>query len=107
MKNFVQPGDTVTLTAPANVKSGEVVVVGSFAGIAAYDALQGAEVEVQLAGVFELPATGAITQGAPVYWTESPGTVAASGATLIGAAVAAVGEAGTTCRVRLNGFVTA
>ena len=108
MKNFIQSGNTITLTAPANVKSGGVVVVGSFAGIAAFDALQGAEVEVALTGVFELPAIGPITQGQLVYYEPGSGKVAAADSPttpLLGAAVAAVGEAGTTCRVRLNGVV--
>ena len=48
MKNYVQPGNVVTLIAPANVKSGDGVLVGSLFGVAAYDALIGAEVEVAL-----------------------------------------------------------
>ena len=32
-RNYVQPGETVTLTAPANVKSGDVVVVGSLSAL--------------------------------------------------------------------------
>ena len=70
MKNFVQPGNVVTLIAPGDVKSGDLVVVGSLAGVAAYDALAGAEVEVSLVGVFDLPCTGPIEAGAPVYWSE-------------------------------------
>ncbi len=103
MRNYVQPGDVVTVTAPADVKSGDGVLVGSLFGVAAYDALAGAEVELALVGVFDLPAAGPIDAGAAVYWTESPAGVAASGATLIGAALLAVGELGTTARVRLNG----
>ena len=72
-----------------------------------YDALQGAEVETQLTGVFELPAVGPINQGAAVYWDSVAAKVTAadSGNTLLGVAVAAVGESGTLVRVRLNGFI--
>jgi predicted RecA/RadA family phage recombinase len=108
MRNFIQSGNTIPLIAPRNVKSGEVVVVGSFAGIAAFDALANAEVEVALTGVYELPAIGPITQGEPVYFEPGSGKVTAADSPttpLLGVAVAAVGESGTTCRVRLNGFV--
>ena len=94
MKNFVQSGNTVTLTAPANVKSGEVVNVGSLIGIAAFDAAQNAEVEVSLTGVFELAADGPISQGEAVYWNSvSKKCSAADSPTtpLLGAAIAAVG----------------
>jgi predicted RecA/RadA family phage recombinase len=109
MKNYIQPGDVVTLTAPADVKSGEVVIVGGLAGIAATDAKQGAEVETVLVGVFELPkaAGSTLEPGALAYWTESPAGVAGSGATLLGAVVAHAGSDATKVRVRLNGIATA
>ena len=107
MKNYVQPGNVVTMIAPADVKSGDLVVVGALAGVAAFDALAGAEVEVALTGVFDLPCTGPIDAGAAVYFVESPPGVAATGTTLVGAALVAVGSGGTTCRVRLNGVAVA
>ncbi len=48
MKNYVQSGNVVTLAAPANVKSGDGVLVGSLFGVAAYDAPIGAEIEIAL-----------------------------------------------------------
>jgi predicted RecA/RadA family phage recombinase len=41
MKNFLQSGDVLTLTAPAvtGCKSGDLIIVGAIAGVAAYDAL--------------------------------------------------------------------
>ena len=105
MKNYIQPGETVTLTAPVDVKSGDGVLVGSLFGVAAYDALTGTDVEVAVEGVFELPKiTGAIAAGAPVHWSGSAceGT-AVAGSALIGAAVEAVGSSATIVRVRLNG----
>lgn len=105
MKNYIQPGETVTLPAPVDVKSGDGVHVGSLFGVAAYDATTGTDVEVALEGVFELPkAAVAITVGAPLYWTGTacdPAVVV--GQALIGAAVAAAGSSATIVRVRLNG----
>jgi predicted RecA/RadA family phage recombinase len=56
MKNFVQPGDVVTLTAPSGgVSSGDLVVIAAMCGVCATDAAEGAEVEVKTTGVFDLP----------------------------------------------------
>ena len=110
MRNYVQPGNTITLTAPAvtGCKSGGLIIVGSLAGVAAYDAVAGAEVEVTVEGVFELPkASGQILEGAAVWWDTSPGNVinaTAAGAYPIGVAVRAAGTDDTTCRVRLSGI---
>jgi predicted RecA/RadA family phage recombinase len=35
MRNYLQAGATVTVTAPANVSSGDVVIVGALVGVAA------------------------------------------------------------------------
>jgi predicted RecA/RadA family phage recombinase len=107
--NFVQPGNIITLTAPAvtGCKSGDLIVVGAFAGVAAYDAGPGEEVECTLEGVWELPkAPGQLTEGQPVYWDAGPGAIAgapAAGLFPIGAVVRAAGTNDTTVRVRLNG----
>jgi predicted RecA/RadA family phage recombinase len=104
-KNFVQPGDTLTLVAPTNVKSGGVVVVGALAGIAAYDALQGEDVEVSLEGVFAVPKTtpGGINQGDKAYWDAgaSKVTTTAGSNLLLGVCVLTAGTSETTCRVKL------
>ena len=41
MRNFVQPGNTITLTAPYAVASGDGLLVGSIFGIAAGTAALG------------------------------------------------------------------
>jgi predicted RecA/RadA family phage recombinase len=66
-----------------------VVIVGALAGIAAYDAESGAEVETILTGVHLLPkATGQIDAGALVYWSTSTKNCTTTGTdVLIGAAV--------------------
>jgi predicted RecA/RadA family phage recombinase len=108
MRNFVQPGHTVTLPAPlGGCSSGDGILVGALFGIAAYNALAGADVETSLEGVYTLPkAAGVLAAGQKVYWdpgSRNVAAAAASGRVLIGAAVAAAGGADATVRVRLNG----
>lgn len=107
MKNFVQPGDVVTATAPSGgVVSGAGVVINSIFGIASTTAAAGDDFELAVTGVYDLPkATGAVSIFAPLFWDSTPGrltTVAADGV-LVGIAVQAAGESAATARVRLNG----
>lgn len=106
MKNYVQPGATLDLTAPAGgVTSGQGVIVGSLFGVAATDASAGEKVAVSVEGVFELPkATGAsLAEGAKAYWT-STGDISgtATGNTLVGHVVEAASSAATLVRVRVS-----
>lgn len=105
-KNFIQPGDTVTVAAPAAVTSGAGVLVGSLFGIAQFDADNGADVEICTKGVYELPKTSAQawTVGAKIYWDGSKCTTAdGSGAnTLIGHAMAIAANPSATGIVRLS-----
>ncbi len=109
MRTYVQPGHVVTLLAPYDVVSGDGLLVGAIFGVASGDALSGAEVETQLTGVVDLAkvASQAWTAGARVYWdnTAKRVTNVASGNTLVGVAVLAVGSGAeeTIGRVRLNG----
>lgn len=109
MKNFVQPGKTVTITAPSGgVISGGGVLVGSLFGVAASTAAAGASVEIVIEGVFDLAkAAGAVGQGDPIYWDAANSlatTAANAGANkLIGVATEAAQSADATARVRLNG----
>ena len=108
MKNFVQPGDTITLTAPYAVASGDGLLVGSIFGVAAGTAALGESVETALTGVFDITKIGsqAWTVGALVYWDDANRrcTTVATANLLIGVAAAAVagGAGNTTGRVRLN-----
>jgi len=108
MKNYVQPGSTISLSAPYAVTSGDGLLVGSIFGIAAGDAALNDPVEATLTGVFDLTKVGsqAWTVGAKVYWddTNKRTTSVATSNTLIGVATEAVaGGAGDTIgRVRLN-----
>ncbi|WP_136646681.1 DUF2190 family protein [Tabrizicola sp. YIM 78059] len=109
MKNYVQPGNTLTLTAPYAVASGEGLLVGSIFGVASGTAALGETVETALTGVYDLKkvASQAWAAGDKVYWdnTAREATKTTTSNTLIGVAVVAVaGGAGDTIgRVRLNG----
>lgn len=70
MKNFVQPGDTIALTAPYDVTSGKGFQVGGIFAVASFDALSGAGVEGQRTGVFDLAKVSAQAWavGEAIYW---------------------------------------
>lgn len=108
MKNFVQPGETVSVAAPYAVASGGGALVGSLFGVATATAANGADVELVTEGMFDLAkATGAgtaFTVGAKAYWdnTNKVVTPVSSGNTLIGVATLAASTSDTTGRVRLG-----
>ena len=108
MQNFVQPGNTIPITAPVGgLSSGDPVLSGSCFGVAAADAAAGATVEIALTGVFDLPkhSGDVVTVGAPLYWNgTNVSTTQGSDDVLIGAATAAAGGSAATVRVRLNGI---
>lgn len=109
MKNYVQPGDTITFTAGADIASGAGVLIGTLFGVATTAVANGASGEAAVVGVFDLVKVGsqAWTVGAKIYWDDSNKrcTTVSTSNTLIGVATAAVGSgAGETVgRVRLNG----
>ena len=112
MKNYIQPGHTITLTAPAAVTSGSGLLVGAIFGIAAHDAASGEPVETLTVGVIDINKVRARHPGLGCRRQESTGTIPTSATTktatdntLIGVALSAVGSGAdeTTGRVRLNG----
>ena len=108
MKNFVQTGNTITLTAPYAVGSGDGLLVGSIFGVASGTAALGETVEAALTGVYDLKkvASQAWAAGDKVYWdnTAKEATKTTTSNTLIGVAVVAVagGASDIIGRVRLN-----
>lgn len=71
MKNYVQSGDKLTIKAPYDVISGQLVVLNSLFGVAIVDATQRDEVTVDTIGVFELEKDGQVAlQGARAYFRE-------------------------------------
>lgn len=110
MKNFIQPGETVTLPAPYARTAGQGALIGNLFCVALSDVANGADGEWKTEGVFDITKVGSqawATVGAAVYWdnTNKRLTTSASGNTLVGAIVKTVGNgAGETIgRVRLNG----
>lgn len=106
-KNYVQPGSVVTVTAPVGgMKSGDAVLVGSLFGVAAFDAAEGADVEINTTGVYDVAKVSAQawTVGAPIYWDVAAklATTNAAGNTLIGVALAVAANPSAIGRVRLS-----
>jgi predicted RecA/RadA family phage recombinase len=108
MRNFVHQGATVVAPAPYALASGQGAQVGQLFGVAVNSADSGADVALNLAGVFDLTKIGsqAWTVGALIYWDDvnKRCTTVATGNLLIGVAVKAVGGGATETigRVRLN-----
>lgn len=106
-RNFRQPGETIPVTAPADVASGDVVVVGSLVGVAHTTALQGETVEIGLCGVWDLPkATPLEMNPGDALWVDAGTgklTKTAAGNTLAGVCVAHAGSAEATVAIRLGG----
>lgn len=107
-KNNVQPGDTLTFTAPYDVAAGDGFKVGSLFAVALGAALSGASVEGRLVDVWDLKKTASdtFTAGAKAYWDNTAKSVTSTASThmLIGAATQAAAGADATCRIRLNGI---
>lgn len=81
MKTFRQQGDTVTVTAPANVVAGQGVLVGDLFGAALRDASSGAAVDIVVEGVIGLPkAAGTINEGVRVFWDNAAGRITTTSA---------------------------
>lgn len=109
MKNYVQKGENLTLTAPYAVASGAGVKIGSIFGCAAGAAANGATVDVVTEGVFDLAkvSTEVHSVGLPLFWDDAAKLVTTDddeGANVrIGVAVEARANPSGFARVRLNG----
>ena len=105
--NFQQPGETLELTMPSNVTSGQGVLVGSIFGVALSSALAGARVNVRVVGVWTIPALATDTgaEGTKMYWdnTNKRLTVTSAGNTLVGALTKVKANGETTATIRLSG----
>lgn len=107
-RNYVHNGDAVTLAAPANTNSGDLVIVGQLFGVAQSSANSGANVALRCGGVHTLRklngASTSFAAGANVYWdaTNANCTVSATSNTRIGVATVAAANADVSITVRLN-----
>lgn len=106
MKNFIELGDVITITAGATITSGQLVIAGSLFGVAQKSVASGEQVAVKIGGVFEFAKVSAQawTVGALIYWDATAGnmTTTSTSNTLVGVAAAAAANPSAVGRVRLN-----
>lgn len=109
MKNYIQKGCVITAIAPTGgCVSGNLYRINSLIGVAATDAAEGEEVELQTEGVFSLAKTSAQawTVGQAIYAIAATNVltnVAGTGNYLVGVATAVAANPSSTGQVRLNG----
>lgn len=94
MKNYVNEGEILQLTAPYAVASGAGALVGSIFGVALDAVANGAVGRFLVAGVVTLTKEGAgsgqaWTEGLKIYWdnTNKRATITSAGNSLIGVAL--------------------
>jgi predicted RecA/RadA family phage recombinase len=77
MKNSVQNGNVITVTATATTLSGQLTKMGVLCGVATIDAAIGAEFEMEVVGVFTVPVADGITmvEGEAAYLIGDTGTI--------------------------------
>ena len=119
MQNYVQRGDTLTVTAPYALTSGQGCQVGNIFGVSVNNQSISDSTELVVQGVFDLAKDGStFTSGAKVYWDNTQQLATANTLTAAGVAnkeigvavldqpsgvAAPGGQAGdATVRVRLN-----
>lgn len=111
MKNFVQEGEYIEITAGANIVAGELVEFGQLHGVAVADIANGEKGIIAMEGVFTLPkltgaAGDACTAGGKVYFSSGSvtGTDASGTRLLVGHSLAVANQAATTAVVRLANY---
>jgi predicted RecA/RadA family phage recombinase len=105
MKNIVQTGNVVTVTAPYALSSGGGCLVGGLFGVATSDALISASVEIATVGVFDIAKTSAlaITAGDVLYWDDSAKVLnKTSTGVQVAVALADAANPSSTVRARLS-----
>lgn len=105
MRNYVNEGEAILVTAPYAVTSGQGVLVGALFGVAAADAANGAEVVICTDGIFDITAlsTDTATVGTKLYWDGPNRRLTTTASTFIcaGVATAAKSSGDTTARIKL------
>ncbi|MBL8444785.1 MAG: DUF2190 family protein [Zoogloeaceae bacterium] len=112
MKNFVQPGDTLTLTPAANVAAGAGYLFGAgLFGVATDAVASGTPGEFITEGVVTLAKTSAlaIDVGDRVFWVPGSSAVNKTSAAqvCIGVAVAAAANPSPTVKIKLGAYLPA
>lgn len=105
MRNYVQPGESLDLTAPSGgTVAGTMYKIGSILCVAAASVAAGLKFAAYVLGVFDLPkATGAVTEGQLLYWDDTAKniTTTATSNTKAGVAAQAAASGDATVRIRL------
>lgn len=109
-RTFVQPGETVTVTAPYAVAAGGGLKVGSLFAIALTAAASGALVEARRVGVWDVAkATGEawVAWTTKVYWDDTNKRLTSTAASnlLVGIAAANQASGDVTGRALLTGQI--
>jgi predicted RecA/RadA family phage recombinase len=108
MKNYVEPGEVLELTAPSGgVVSGTAYKIGSLVVVATVTVAQTVKFSALVVGVVTHAKVSAQawTEGVKLYWDDSAKlfTTSAGGNTLVGVAAAAAANPSATGSVRLDG----
>ncbi|CAI0983786.1 Uncharacterized conserved protein [Serratia liquefaciens] len=103
--NFVQNGNTIALTATANIASGAAVIVGDLVAVAITDIASGRTGDGFVSGVFQLPklAADVIPAGKKVFIKDGVVQLASADAVAAGYAWEAAAKDVTVIAVKLNG----
>lgn len=104
--SYMQKGDVIDYTnaAATAVEYHDVLVIGSFVGVAEEPIPKDSTGSVAIVGVFSLPTDASdITAGAPVYWDAASGkAVKENSGSLVCAGVAVGASSGGAVPVKLN-----
>ena len=104
--NYIQEGKALDYTpSGADVASGDLVIIGTIAGIAKTNIADGKTGAVHICGVFSVPkATGTVAQGAKLYWSSANSnvTTTATRNTLVGVAASAAASGDASIPLLLN-----
>ena len=107
---FIHDGDAIDYTPGGDVAAGDVILLGTMAGVAKRDIPANTLGALAVTGVYEMPKPGGVGMtfmpGAEVYWNTSADIVEANDGggthTLIGKAAAMAADGDTSVLVRLS-----
>lgn len=106
MRNYVQPGKVITIPAPSDIASSDLVVIGSLVGVACGDATAGGDLDIQRNSVFTLPKNGTdvFAVGDNCYYdaTNKVVVAASDSHTLVGTVVAVAAATDATVSVLIR-----
>jgi predicted RecA/RadA family phage recombinase len=100
MRNYVQPGDILTLVATHSFVSGTGYVEGSIFGVAANSGDIGDNLDLQTVGVWTFPGIGDV--GDVAFFDNTAKTVTDTSAAGLYAIGRIVGKIGATVQVKLD-----